>query len=203
MALAFLFFSFSLFNQSFAQKTQGYYVTNSGDTITCQIKKLKEAHLGLKEVVTIDSTDNEVTFSPSQIKCFDYTQKNSDHLFFSKSTLDSTALFIEAIATGKNTNVFYYDIKDLVRPKGNLVGPITQTEQSYMQVYLFEIKGRGIYFLSVNSITRRSDLETVKSKLKYFYGSNREIMELISKRFQKRTEIRDDIKSLADATNQM
>jgi hypothetical protein len=203
VVLVFHLLSFSFFYQGYAQRAEGYYVTNSGDTIACEIKRNKEPHLGLKEVVVIDSADSEISFTPSQIKCFSYTLKNSDHLFCPKSTLDSTVLFIEAIANGKNTNVFYYDIEDLVRPKGNPAGPFVRKEQSYIQIYLFEIKGRGTYFLSVNSIAHGNDLETIKSKLKYFYGGKREIMEMISDRFQKRTEIRNDIKSLADATNEM
>lgn len=198
-----------LISETYSQKGYGYYITRTGDSIFCQIKIPKEMRLGLKEVMITDSVGNEATFTPYDIKSFGYHYKNESHIFAAKHTLDSTVLFIELLTKGKNTNVFYYDIKDIVlnmsspgNPSLNTPG-IGRRVQTYQQLYLFEIRGRGNFFLSTNSVPHANDLESIKSKLKYFYGSNIEIMKLISERFKNRSKIMQDIKALAEAVNQM
>jgi hypothetical protein len=200
--LAFFVFVSGFISEGYAQKVNGYYISNKGDTIFCRIKLPKNESLGLAEIKVIDSADNEISLTPADIKSFFYTHKKTDHLFFPKLTDDSSFLFIEALARGANTNLYCYDIaKSPFFTYGGAPGMSSYPsggERMNYRMYLFEIKGRGRYFLASNSYPG-----AIRSRLKYFYGGNASVMELVRERFEKRAKIDEDIKSLVEAINQM
>ena len=190
------YFIFLLLINSFsytnAQKVaSGYYVTNSNDTITTQIK-LPNSIWGsldfskfLFKVDVIDTNNISNKLKPEDIKSFGFLFEGNTYRFFSQPTITKNNLrFLEALVLGKKTSIYKFET---VNQNGVPLGTF----------YTFEKADGSHEFFN----TGMRNLDKLKEALKVFYKDYGAVHELIDSKFKSRMSIKVDIIAIAQSVN--
>jgi hypothetical protein len=188
-----LFVLLGLCAPAYAQKTaEGFYVSNSNDSITTQIKipmslfgsvDLSKLIFKVEVIDSINQTSQK--FKPGDIKSFGFVFENINYTFFSQPTITKRNLkFLQPMLLTPATNIYVFKTAD---QNGRAVGTFYTLE-----------KNDGSYaFLS----TGIRNLDNFKEVLKEFYKENLQLQQLIETKFKSRMAIEKDIINIAKAAN--
>lgn len=177
---------------SYSQTTApGYYVTKTNDSITTQIKIPKSAFGSvdfskfLLKVEVSDSIKGIKKFKPEDISSFGFLFEGEQYRFYSRPTITQNNLrFLQPVVLGQKTSLYQFQT---VNQNGAPLGTF----------YTFE-KSDGTYaFLS----TGIKNLDTFREILREFYKDNPEVLQLIERKFQTRTAIKNDIIEIVRTAN--
>lgn len=177
---------------SYSQTTApGYYVTKTNDSITTQIKIPKSAFGSvdfskfLLKVEVSDSIKGIKKFKPEDISSFGFLFEGEQYRFYSRPTITQNNLrFLQPVVFGQKTSLYQFQT---VNQNGAPLGTF----------YTFE-KSDGTYmFLS----TGIKNLDTFRETLREFYKDNPEVLQLIERKFQTRTAIKNDIIEIVRTAN--
>lgn len=177
---------------SYSQTTApGYYVTKTNDSITTQIKIPKSAFGSvdfskfLLKVEVSDSIKGIKKFKPEDISSFGFLFEGEQYRFYSRPTITQNNLrFLQPVVFGQKTSLYQFQT---VNQNGAPLGTF----------YTFE-KSDGTYmFLS----TGIKNLDTFRETLSEFYKDNPEVLQLIERKFQTRTAIKNDIIEIVRTAN--
>jgi len=177
---------------SYSQTTApGYYVTKTNDSITTQIKIPKSAFGSvdfskfLLKVEVSDSIKGIKKFKPEDISSFGFLFEGEQYRFYSRPTITQNNLrFLQPVVFGQKTSLYQFQT---VNQNGAPLGTF----------YTFE-KSDGTYaFLS----TGIKNLDTFREILREFYKDNPEVLQLIERKFQTRTAIKNDIIEIVRTAN--
>lgn len=177
---------------SYSQTTApGYYVTKTNDSITTQIKIPKSAFGSvdfskfLLKVEVSDSIKGIKKFKPEDISSFGFLFEGEQYRFYSRPTITQNNLrFLQPVVLGQKTSLYQFQT---VNQNGAPLGTF----------YTFE-KSDGTYmFLS----TGIKNLDTFRETLREFYKDNPEVLQLIERKFQTRTAIKNDIIEIVRTAN--
>lgn len=177
---------------SYSQTTApGYYVTKTNDSITTQIKIPKSAFGSvdfskfLLKVEVSDSIKGIKKFKPEDISSFGFLFEGEQYRFYSRPAITQNNLrFLQPVVLGQKTSLYHFQT---VNQNGAPLGTF----------YTFE-KSDGTYaFLS----TGIKNLDTFREILREFYKDNPEVLQLIERKFQTRTAIKNDIIEIVRTAN--
>lgn len=177
---------------SYSQTTApGYYVTKTNDSIATQIKIPKSVFGSvdfskfLLKVEISDSLKGIKKFKPEDISSFGFLFEDEQYRFYSRPTITQNNLrFLQPVVLGQKTSLYQFQT---VNQSGAPLGTF----------YTFEKPDGAYAFLS----TGIKNLDKFRETLKEFYKDNLEVLQLIERKFQTRTAIRNDIIEIVRTAN--
>jgi hypothetical protein len=181
------------FNISLAQSTTpGYYVNQSNDTINVQIK-IPKSFLGvvqlskfIDEFEVIDSSKAIQTFTPEDVKSFGFYYGGVKYNYYSKPIKNGKLKFLQPVVIGSKSSIYEYS---------------TVTYGSYgmsfLHVYYTFEKQDGTNLFVTNSIS----INKLKDQIKAYYQDYVAAQQIIEEKFQKRSEMFNDMKEVVKAVN--
>lgn len=182
-------------NTSIAQTTNtGFYVNQSNDTINVQIK-IPKSFLGIvqlskfiDEFEVIDSSNAIQTFSPEDVKSYGFYYGGVKYNYYSKPIKNGKLKFLQPVVIGPKSSIYEYS---------------TVTYGSYgmsfLHVYYTFEKQDGTNLFVTNSIS----INKLKDQIKAYYQDYVAAKQIIEEKFQKRSEMFNDMKEVVKAVNKL
>lgn len=181
----------------------GYYLTNTNDTVSAQIKLPK--YISSKKVMLIrfidkvelfDSTNKRTVFRVNDIKGFGFIHNDNEYQFLSKD-------FGRESAFSASTHRFYQAI--VLGQKSNLYHRLTTVDENerILGIMYFLEKSDGtntaLYFFS------HAKPEFIRNQLKQFYNDNQEVHFLIDTKFRSKVfeAWQDEVIEIVQAVNRL
>ena len=178
-----------------AQSTiTGYYISQSNDTINVQIK-IPKTFLGIvqlskfiDEFEVIDSSNAIQTFTPEDVKSYGFYYGGIKYNYYSKPIKNGKLKFLQPVVIGSKSSIYEYS---------------TVTYGSYgmsfVHVYYTFEKQDGTNLFITNSIS----INKLKDQLKAYYQDYVAAQQIIEEKFQKRSEMFNDMKEVVKAVNNL